>query len=87
MDAQGHHAGQQIERRFDVMHPLLHGPGAKAIDVQSFDDTDRAVLVPGEGPVRRGGFVEQDGADRLAIRTKGDRRDRSDHTVGREERP
>ncbi len=70
-----------------MMHPLLHGPGAKAIEVQSFDDAHRAILMPGEGPVRRGGFVENDGADRLVARSEGIDRDRADRAFRGEKRP
>jgi hypothetical protein len=84
---QSHHSRQQFKRRLDVMQLSLHGPRSETIDFQSLHDGDRSILMPGQGPVHRGCFVEQDRSNRSAVRPKGAHRDRAYRTVWREKRP
>jgi hypothetical protein len=58
MHAQRHHTGNEIKWRLYMRLTALEGPRAKAGDIDTLPDRDRAILVPGQGPVGRGGLVE-----------------------------
>jgi len=48
---QHHHAGQHIERRRDVKHAVLEGPGTEAVDLDALRDRYATILMPSERPI------------------------------------
>ena len=64
MNAERHHAGQQIKRWRHVKQTTLDGPRAKALDLYPPGDHDRSILMPGKSPVGGRRLVEEDGSDR-----------------------
>src|SRR5262249_22817881 len=62
MNAQGRHVRQDFSGRFDMQHSALDAPGIEAIDGDPLLNGNGAVLVPTQGPVRRGALVEQNGS-------------------------
>ncbi len=66
MHSQGQHTCKQIERRSDMLHSCLHGPGTISIDGDTPLDADRAVLMPIQRPIRVGRLIEKNSPDRAA---------------------
>jgi hypothetical protein len=67
VNAQRHHARQQLDGRRDMWKTALDRPGAETGHVTSLADDDSAILMPAERPIGRLGLVEQDRPDGKAI--------------------
>ena len=57
------------------MHPSLGGPRPKTVDLQMIDHTNGSILMPGDRPVQRRRFVEQNRANCISTRSKNLSRD------------
>lgn len=66
MHSHGHHTRKQIERRSDMLHSCLHGPGTISIDGDTPLDADRAVLMPIQRPIGFSRLVEKNSPDGTA---------------------
>jgi hypothetical protein len=63
VNAERHHTCQHGKRRRDVQDAVFNSPRAKAIDVATVSDGDRAILMPSQRPVQRWRLVEKNRPD------------------------
>jgi hypothetical protein len=71
----------------EPMQPATGGSNAKARDIEALRNHDRPALMPGHGPVRGGGLVEENRPDRTSCFAKHRGGQSADRPRGRKERP
>lgn len=86
VDPQRHHPLQDGGGQRDVQQAGLARPRTKAGHIPPGQHGDSAVLVPGQGPVRAGGLVEQHRPDSPAVRPQHGGRDLPHVTAARQHR-
>lgn len=64
VQAQSEHLLEQGRGWLHVRNSLLHAPRTESWHLRLFSDREGEILVPRHQPIRVGGFVEVDGADR-----------------------
>jgi len=63
MDSNGQHLLQDPGRRLNMGNSVFPAPGTESREFNVLADRNRDVLVPGDQPVRLGGFVKIQSAD------------------------